>query len=50
MQRALAVRSGDVNKIELQMIGATPAYEVKIAQNNRERSVKVNALTGAIIP
>lgn len=50
MQNALAVRSGDVTKIEMKTVGSTAIYEVKIFSGNRERSVKVNALTGAIIP
>ncbi len=50
MGRALAVRSGTVTEVEMDMIGATPIYEVKVSSAGRERSVKVNALTGAIIP
>lgn len=49
MGRALAVRSGQVTEVEMQMLGATAIYEVKVLQGTRERSVKVNAITGAII-
>lgn len=50
MGRALAVRAGTVTEVEMEMIGSTAIYEVKITAGGRERSVKVNALTGAIIP
>ncbi|GDX99971.1 hypothetical protein LBMAG48_23750 [Phycisphaerae bacterium] len=49
ISRALAARSGDVSEIEMQMQGAIAIYEVKIVQAGRERSVKVNAITGAIV-
>jgi uncharacterized membrane protein YkoI len=49
MGRALAVRAGTVTEVELQMNGTIVVYEVKVSSGGRERSVKVNALTGAIV-
>jgi uncharacterized membrane protein YkoI len=50
MANALAARPGQVNEVEIGMRAGTPIYEVKIVGAGRERSVKVHALTGAIIP
>jgi len=50
MANALAARPGQVSEAEIGMRNGTPIYEVKLVGNGRDRSVKVHALTGAIIP
>jgi uncharacterized membrane protein YkoI len=49
MSAAVGATGGDVSRVEIGTVGATPIYEVKTVVNLRERSVKVHALTGAVI-
>ncbi|MFO0830851.1 MAG: PepSY domain-containing protein [Phycisphaerales bacterium] len=45
---AWSANKGDVLRIEPQAIQGRPVYEVRMLLGNRERSLKVNALTGAV--
>ncbi len=49
MALAVAARAGDVSEIEIGVLGGQPFFEVKVQQGARSRSVKVNAITGAIL-
>ncbi len=49
MARALTVARGDVSAIEIGMQGGQPMYEVKVTLGARTRSIKVHAVTGAIL-
>lgn len=49
MARALTVARGDVSAIEIGMQGGQPMYEVKVTLGARSRSIKVHAVTGAIL-
>jgi uncharacterized membrane protein YkoI len=49
MARALTAARGDVSKIEIGVLGTQPMYEVKVTLGARTRTVKVHALTGAIL-
>ena len=44
-----AIGGGEVEEIELEFDDGILIYEVKLRYNNREREVKINAITGAII-
>jgi hypothetical protein len=49
MAAALRGVPGEVTKIEIGTLGARPIYEVKVQAGSRVRSVKVHAVTGAIL-
>jgi len=49
MEIALGVRPGDINAVELEMLGNRPIYEVKVLGGGRERSIKIHAATGAVL-
>jgi len=49
MAIASAARRADVSRLEIGVVGGTPIYEVKVLSGGREVSVKVNAVSGAIL-
>lgn len=49
MAAAVAATGGEVTDVEIGMRGAAPIYEIKTVAGMRVWSVKVNALTGAVI-